>query len=263
VRSGLAWKVGANTKLLRHLVVFPDHPGRRISHPNCYAPFGIDSAAMVAAPSDFLSAEKALIFRITHVGNLPWILENGLWCQSAERLDPAFTPIGNPELIGMRSRRQVPIAPCGTLSDYVPFYFTPRSPMLLNITTGWGGIERRANEDLVFLISSLHRLIECDVRFVYSDRHAYLAAARFASDVRKLGSLISYELLRAGDFSRDPEKPERAERYQAEALVHQHLPCGALLGVACYTEPVKTRIESFIAERGIALAVRLRREWYF
>jgi hypothetical protein len=218
---------------------------------------------MAAALQDLLSADKALIFRMTHVENLPWILANGLWCQSAGKVDPNFISIGNLELIGLRARRQVPIAPGGTLSDYVPFYFTPRSPMLLNITTGWGGIRQRANEEIVFLVSSLHSLIERDVQFVYSDRHAYLAAATYSSDVQQLASLVSFELLRAGDFRRDPEAPDRAERYQAEALVYQHLPCRALSGVACYTEAVKARIESWVAERGITLPVRARREWYF
>lgn len=218
---------------------------------------------MAAALDDLLSPEKALIFRITHVENLPWILQNGLWCQSAERLDPSFTPIGNPELIDLRSRRHVPISPGGTLGDYIPFYFTPRSPMLLNIATGWGGITQRANGELAFLISSLHRLIASGVRFIYSDRHAYLAAAKYSSDVNQLESLVSYELLRAGDFTRDPEAPERAERYQAEALVHQHLPCEALLGIACYTDATKLRIESVASDKRIEIPVRVRREWYF
>ena len=115
----------------------------------------------------------------------------------------------------------------------------------------------------MFLISSLRRLIDRGLPFVYSDRHAYLAAAKYSSDVAELESLVSYELLRDGDFRRDPEAPERAERYQAEALVHRHLPCDALLGIACYTEDIKSRIESLIAEKGIDVAVRLRREWYF
>ena len=59
----------------------------------------------VTALPDLLSAEKALIFRVTHVENLPWVLENGLWCQSGDRVDAAFVPIGNPELIEMQPAR--------------------------------------------------------------------------------------------------------------------------------------------------------------
>jgi hypothetical protein len=86
-----------------------------------------------------LNAGRALIFRITHVDNVRWILGNGLHCRSSGIVDPNFVNIGNVELIDKRQHRIVDIPPGGTLSDYIPFYFTPFSPMMLNIRTGWGG----------------------------------------------------------------------------------------------------------------------------
>ena len=44
----------------------------------------------------WLSPEKALIFRITHIANAPWILANGLHCRSSAAQDPDFEEIGNP-----------------------------------------------------------------------------------------------------------------------------------------------------------------------
>ena len=105
-----------------------------------------------------LNPDKALIFRITHQHNVRWILDNGLHCRSSGVLDPNFTNIGNPELIEKRQYRVVDVPPGGTLSDYIPFYFTPFSPMMLNIKTGWGGITKHSNQDIVILISSLRRL---------------------------------------------------------------------------------------------------------
>jgi len=35
-----------------------------------------------------------------------------------------------------RARKRVPAGPGGTVADYVPFYFAPRSPMLYAITRG-------------------------------------------------------------------------------------------------------------------------------
>ena len=105
--------------------------------------------------SQTLTPERALIFRITHRANLPWILENGLHCQSAAASDSNFVSIGNPELIDRRRGRPVTIPPGGTLNDYVPFYFTPYSPMLYNIRTGYAGIPQRKNEEIAVLVSSL------------------------------------------------------------------------------------------------------------
>lgn len=83
-----------------------------------------------------LTPERGLVFRITHRDIVPWILLNGLHCASSAAQDPDFRPIGNPALIDKRMRRVVPIAPGGVLSEYIPFYFTPHSIMLLNTLDG-------------------------------------------------------------------------------------------------------------------------------
>src|SRR3712207_2675611 len=106
-----------------------------------------------------LNPTRGLIFRITHRDNLPWILDHGLYCKTTLRSDPNFVSIGNADLIDKRARRQVPIHPGGTLSDYVPFYFTPKSPMLYNIKTGWGGIAKRSNDEIIVIVSSIPKLV--------------------------------------------------------------------------------------------------------
>lgn len=83
---------------------------------------------MVSATSS-LSPEKALVFRITHRENVPWILDNGLHCSIFNFQDPHFVTIGSADIISKRSRRLVHLPPGGTLADYVPFYFTPLSMM--------------------------------------------------------------------------------------------------------------------------------------
>jgi hypothetical protein len=212
--------------------------------------------------SDGLSLEKALIFRIIHRDNLRWILENGVHCRNSASFDANYVNIGNPELIDKRSGRSVPVPPRGTLSDYVPFYFTPYSPMLLNIKTGYGGIRKRANEEIVILVSSLYRLTDLKVPFLFSDRHAYLTSAQFSSDLADLNR-IDWPLLRSRNFKRDPEDPGKVERYQAEALVHQCLPVSALLGVGCYTEAMMSAAKKLVAERGLELKVTTTPKWYF
>ena len=65
-------------------------------------------------------------------------------CRNSTIRDPNFVPIGNADLIDKRHTRQVRCPPGGTLSDYVPFYFTPFTPMLLNIKTGFNGVRQRS-----------------------------------------------------------------------------------------------------------------------
>ena len=213
--------------------------------------------------SQTLTPEKALIFRITHRDNVPWILRNGLHCRRSEVTDPDFVEIGNPELITLRPHRDVDIPPDGTLADYVPFYFTPRTPMLMNISTGYGGIRRRTNAEIVVLVSSLDALRANGVPYVYTDRHAYLRTASFFDDPARLGEVVDFDLLQRCDFKRDPERPDKMERYQAEALAHHFVPVGALLGIGCYTSAIKDELETVCSGLGVDVKILLRTEWYF
>jgi len=209
-----------------------------------------------------LNPEKALIWRIVHRDNLPWILDNGLHCGNSTAKAPDWVSIGNQELTDKRAQHTVPLPPGGRLNDYVPFYFTPFSPMLRNIHTGWGGIQKRPNEEIVILVSSLHRLAELGLPFLFTDSHAYYQWSNYYSDLADLDK-IDWPLLQHRDFKRDQEDPSKFERYQAEALIHQHLPASGLLGVVCYTDELKQSIEQQVQARNLNLPVYARTGWYF
>ena len=122
-------------------------------------------------PLHVLTAENALIFRITHKNNLPWILGNGLHCGNSKSRDPNFVKIGMTDLIDKRNTWVVPRKPGGTLSDYVPFYFTPRSMMAFNIHTG-RNVRQWDNAEIIILVTSLPHLREQGVPFLITDKHA-------------------------------------------------------------------------------------------
>ena len=209
-----------------------------------------------------LRPDKALIFRITHRENVPWILDNGVHCSNSTIHDPHYVQIGNPELIERRRTRHVPVPPHGTLEDYAAFYFTPYSPMLYNIKTGYGGISRRENSEIVILVSSLHELTGHGVSFAFTDRHAYLQTARFFNDLRDLDQ-VDFPLLQRRDFKRDSDDPGKFERYQAEALVHGNLPVVAIQGIGCHENAVRDEIAVDAKKRGLSLRVLTKPSWYF
>lgn len=209
-----------------------------------------------------LNPEKALIWRILHRDNFSWVLENGLHCGNSAAKSATWVNIGNEELIGRRHHRPVPIEPGGTLSDYVPFYFTPFSPMMYNIYTGRGGVPRRENEEIIILVSTMHTIKENGHRFAFTDRHAYPVTSRYFNDLNSLGE-IDWPLLQARNFKRNPDDPAQIERYQAEALVYQHLPITSLIGVICYTSDQKRDMEAELKLRGLSLDVHRMQGWYF
>ncbi len=208
-----------------------------------------------------LNPEKALIWRIVHRDNLPWILDNGLHCANSAAQAPQYVNIGNVDLIDKRRSRQVPISPEGVLADYVPFYFTPFSVMMQNIHSGWS-VQQRSNDEIVILVSSLYRVEELGLPFVFTNAHAYPSWTNYYSDLANLDQ-IDWSILQRRDFKRDPDDPRKMERYQAEALIYHHLPITGLLGIMCHTDAMKVRIEADVAARGLTLPVHARPKWYF
>lgn len=211
--------------------------------------------------SSTLNPAKALIWRIVHRDNIPWILENGLHCGNSTINCPNWVSIGNPDLTDGRSRHPVPLAPYGLLNDYVPFYFTPFSVMMRNIHTGWG-VKQWPNQDIVILVTSLHHIASLNISFLFTDMHAYNRLATYYTNMGDLDK-VAWSLLQSRNFKRDVDNPLNFERYQAEALVHQHCPINGLLGIICYTEPLRRTIVQHVNSKGLALQVHDRPNWYF
>ena len=209
-----------------------------------------------------LGPETARIFRITHVHNVPWMLDKGLHCKTSKVTDPNFVPIGMAELIAKRTARTVPIKPGGPLCDYVSFYFTPWSVMMYNITTGYNNVIKRTNAEIAILVSSLHKLKEVGTPFVFTNGHAYMQESDYFDDLGDLDK-IDWELLRRKDFKRDPEDPGKVGRYQAEALAYRHVPVDALLGVACYDSATKATLDAHVRRLGLNTTVKIIPSWYF
>lgn len=70
------------------------------------------------------------VFRLTHIDNIQHVLSNGLVRASSPLRSDNYLPIGDSQVIKIRGNREVDGY---RLSEYVPFYFGPRSPMLYNM----------------------------------------------------------------------------------------------------------------------------------
>ena len=208
-----------------------------------------------------LGPEANRIFRITHIENVPYLLEHGIHCRSSRNLDPNFTSIGIAALIDRRSLRQVPIDPRGTLADYVPFYFTPYSMMLLNITTG-RGVEKRAKSEIVILVSSLDKLREMGCKTVSTDGHASMQGTNFYSDPASLDR-IDWDIIKHRDFEKSEDDVDKSRRYQAEALAHEHVPPNSLLGIACYDADASKSVTKQVKRCNLSLNVKTLPNFYY
>ena len=187
--------------------------------------------------------QRLPIYRMTHIDNVPFILRNGLWSKlSAEReaattaatiaagqsaspsataqgtpkQDPAFKAIGNADIIGRRTnKRVVVIPPGGVLGEYVPFYFSGHSPMLLNITTGYG-VPRIPQKDIVFLVCDACEIAAQGIPFCFTDGNATKSISRFFNNLQSISELdwttIRSTLWKNTDDDYDRVRKKMAER---------------------------------------------------
>jgi hypothetical protein len=207
-----------------------------------------------------LSPEKALVFQVTHLSNVPWILDHGLQSETTGVRHPHEIRIGNPELAEKRRRRSVPLPPGGSLADYVPFAFAPH-PLLRDIKTGRNGVTRRPVSEIVILVSSLPAFAKAAVPFVFTDQHPSLVTAAFFAAPADL-SRLDWPLWQTHEVERDLRDPDRIARWMAEALAHQQVPAAALHGVACYGDDERRVVEEMVGQSSPRIPVWTRPEWF-
>lgn len=208
------------------------------------------------------ASKPRYIFRILHRDNLPWLLRHGLTSRNHPQQNPHYVNIGNRDLIGKRAQRAVPIAPHGVLDDYVPFYFCTHSVMLYNIHTGRVEGVQCGQGEVIYVVSSIERLEEVGVRYLFTDRHAYVSNAAYFDDPNDLEKL-DWPLIESRDFKRDPNDPGKLERRQAECLVHERLPLVGILGIACQNDTTLESCRAFIAAAEAQLKILKKADWYF
>lgn len=134
--------------------------------------------------------------------------------------------------------------------------------MMYNIHTGRGGVRHVPNADIVILVSGMQKVADLGLPFVFTDRHAYPVTANYYNTLDAL-SVIDWPLLQQRNFQRSEEDPEKVERYQAEALIHGHMPIAALMGVVCYTPTVQQQVQELARGLAVELDVRCLAHWYF
>lgn len=93
---------------------------------------------------------------MTHIKNVPHILVNGLTHRNSPNSNPAFTPIGDPSLIGTRDDYKLENGKL--LGEYIPFYFGTRTPMLYVIQKGFNGLKLTPPEEIVYCVTSVQKI---------------------------------------------------------------------------------------------------------
>lgn len=204
------------------------------------------------------------IYHITHIDNLGSIVAaGGLVCdRKRQERQIACQGIAHQHIKGRRAARKVPIPPGGTLADYVPFYFAPRSPMLYAIHSGVVANYPAGQRPILHLVSSAETAA-ASLRCIYTDGHAEIAFSAFHADIRQLGAVVDLALMASTYWNDTPEHPDRKRRRQAEFLVHQFFPWSLVESVGVADQQMKQVIDKMLEGAEHRPPVQVRPRWYY
>lgn len=179
-------------------------------------------------------------FRLTHIDNIQYIMSHGLVRSVSTLRDENYVPIGDVQVIQIRKDRKYH-GYC--LSDYMPFYFGPRSPMLYVIQHGFNGVRKVAPENIVYCVVRIEDIIKNDVGCIFTDGHALSSLTNYygKNELAILDSFVKYDDVYSAYWNSEMDI-DLKRRKEAELLINDDLPVQYIRGFVVYNETAKTRL---------------------
>jgi hypothetical protein len=206
---------------------------------------------------------------MTHIKNIPHILQYGITHRKSLNANPDYVAIGDISVIGTRETKQVNISNGNysqsfgkiTLGDCIPFYFDKRMPMLYVIQHGGNCVERATpKEDIIYVVCKISDIVKSGAIYYFSDGHALGAMTVFydSSQINNLPNLLDWTAIKSNYWGGDENHLLRQKK-EAEFLVANDIAPENICGFVCYNETVKQRL----IEMGVNKTISVQPEAYY
>lgn len=197
-------------------------------------------------------------FRISHIDNIPHIIQYGLVRADSPNRNPDYVSIGDTQVIHLRGERMVKGY---RLNNFVPFYLGPRSPMLYVIQHGYNGVKRVEPEKIVYCVVLLDDLIKSEIDCIFTDGHALSALTSYfpKEKLPQIDSFVRYDDVYSTQWNIE-EDIDLKRRKEAELLLNCDLAPQYIRGYVVYNNEAKEQLVGMgIAAETIVVA----RNYYF
>jgi hypothetical protein len=118
-------------------------------------------------------------------------------------------------------------------------------------------------QPLVYLVTTVERLIGLGITPIFTDRNAVLAITRFTPVLADLDDLVDWPLMATKMWNDTPDDPDRRERRMAECLVHRQVPWEAFIEIQTISQDRCQEVETILADLGHTIPVRSHPQAYF
>jgi hypothetical protein len=205
------------------------------------------------------------IYHITHLKNLSSIIAtDGLKSsRSLEQQEINYQNIAHATIQSRRRSFHVPCGPKKSIHDYIPFYFSPRSPMLFSIHKGNVDGYDDGQEPVIHLCTTIETVDQAErSSFVFTDGHAIMSNSQFYDDLVDLYK-IDWKIMKKKYWADTPEDPDRKRRRQAEFLVYKFFPWKLITDIGVMTANIQKEIAQIVRESSHQPNIEVRRNWYY
>ena len=196
---------------------------------------------------------------MTHIENIPHILQHGITHASSPNANPGFVAIGDNTLISTRSDYLLNNG--RRLGEYIPFYFGYRTPMLYVIQNGYNRVAPTPAATIVYCVTSVQKIIDQQLDFVFTDGHAVdrFTTQYTPSDMVNLDNIIDWSAVEA-KYWKDERDLDLKRRKEAEFLVDGDIAYSGILGYFVYNQDAKDQIISYGVSK---VQVHIKPTYYF
>jgi hypothetical protein len=207
---------------------------------------------------------------MTHIENIPHILNCGIVHKDSSNANPNYISIGDISLIDTRAKKSVNISNGNrsvrlksiVLGDFIPFYFGIRMPMLYVAQHGGNYVEKATPpQDIVYVACNLNSIIQSGINFYFSDGHATDAFTLFydSPKITELSTIINWSAIKSSYWGGEDNLEVKRQK-QAEFLSASDIPANLVHGFVCYSETAKQRL----VEMGVdGDKIKIRPQDYF
>lgn len=198
------------------------------------------------------------ISHITHIDNLNSIVAHSKLWSDAKRIELKLNSenIGYSHIKQRRLSRPVTVAAGGTIGQYVPFNFCPRSVMLFVISKGHEDFSGGQGE-IIHLISDVESIRESNTNCFFTDIHADLDYAEQIEDFDRISELNLQKIVKEQYWQ------DFKEEKQAEFLAFESVKWETIQQIGVISEDIKIRVDQLLLGAAHKPEVSVKPKWYY
>jgi hypothetical protein len=212
-----------------------------------------------------IEVNNVWLYRIIPLENLENNLKNGLFSKRFAPPGNSYISLGNQDIISRRETTPVKCFPGTVVNDYIPFYFSLKTPMLYNIIKGHG-VQQVDQDNVIYLCFKLIELVRSGCMWCYTDGNAAVRISACYKDISDL-SKLDWHSIQTDDFrvNNTDNDPDRIRKKHAEFLVKDFLASSYINSIVVFSNEAQKKVEQILEEcnKPLKVFVNPNNKFYF